>query len=178
MSDYKSFDDYFNYSLDKQFGAPNIQPPESIDVGGAVGRVEIRPSEETKGDFGTIINSGYATAKGALQGELGILGELEHLWNGITAIYNTPDGKSKVDEFLTGLSKESQFPDTERMKEILNKVVPEVNKDYTMAETIGEIVAPGALLTGMAAKGAKAIKKASSSVIIAPTVEVKAKANK
>jgi hypothetical protein len=178
MADYKSFDDYFHYSLNKRFGEPNPEAPESIDVGGAVGRVEVRPPEETKGDFGTIVKSGYATAKGAAQGELGILGELKHLWNGITSIYNTPEGKSKVDAFLEGLGKESKLPDTERMKAALNKVVPEVNKDYTMAESIGEVVAPGALLTGMAAKGAKALRKAKGSIIAAPAVEVKEKANK
>ena len=179
MADYKSFDDYFHYSLDKRFGERNPEPPEQIDVGGAVGRVAI-PSEdeEAKDQFGTIVKSGYATAKGAVQGELGILGEIEHLWNGLTSIYNTPEGKSKVDSFLEGLSKESKLPDTERIKEMLNKVMPEVDKEYQIAEGIGEVVAPGALLTGIAAKGAKALKKSKGAAIVAPAVEVKEKANK
>lgn len=179
MADYKSFDDYFHYSLDKRFGERNPEPPEQIDVGGAVGRVAI-PSEdeEAKDQFGAIVKSGYATVKGAVQGELGILGEIEHLWNGLTSIYNTPEGKSKVDSFLEGLSKESKLPDTERMKAMLNKVMPEVDKEYQIAEGIGEVVAPGALLTGIAAKGAKALKKSKGAAIVAPAVEVKEKANK
>lgn len=178
MADYKSFDDYFHYSLDKEFGEANPEPPEQIDVGGSVGRVAIQSTEEAKDSFGTIVKSGYATAKGAVQGELGILGELEHLWNGIASIYKTPEGKSKVDSFLEGLSKETTLPDTEKMKELLNKVVPEVDKEYQIAEGIGEVVAPGALLTGAVAKGAKALKKSKGAAIVAPAVEVKEKANK
>lgn len=178
MADYKSFDDYFHYSLDKKFGDMNLEPPEQIDVGGSIGVIPIPSAEDAKDSFGTVVKSGYATAKGAVQGELGILGELEHLWNGMASIYNTPEGKSKVDSFLDGLSKETAFPDTERMKAILNKAVPEVNKDYTMAESIGEVTAPGALLTGLAAKGAKALRKSKGAAMVAPTAGVKEKANK
>lgn len=178
MADYKSFDDYFNYSLDKQFGEVRPEPPEQIDVGGSIGVIPIPSTEDAKDSFGTVVKSGYATAKGAVQGELGVLGELEHLWNGMASIYNTPEGKSKVDSFLDGLSKETAFPDTERMKAILNKAVPEANKDYTIAESIGEVTAPGALLTGLAAKGAKALRKSKGAAMVAPTAGVKEKANK
>jgi hypothetical protein len=177
MADYKSFDDYFNYSLDKRFGEVNPEPPESIDVGGAVGRVEIRPQEEIKDDYETIVKSGYATAKGLVQGELGIFGELEHVLNGIANIYSRPEGQQKIDAFLEGMGKKSILPDAMKMRELLNKVIPEADPEFEIAENIAEAVGPGKLLTKAAAKAAKGFKESKEAAIIAPAIEVKEKAN-
>ena len=161
------FANYVDWHLNNRFGG---EPYQDIYVNEAFGNVQPKTPEQSMEVLKAYKEGGYAIAKGVAQGELGTLGELEHLGRGLLAIYNTPEGKSKVDSFLAGLQEKSILPDTETMKKLLNKIIPEVQKEYQMEEGAAEMIAPGAVLTGIAAKGVKALKKAKGAVIAAPAV--------
>lgn len=154
------FDDYINWSTEQRFG-PAV-PSGSL--------VEGKPYEPTVGDVaaGVVskvaggvaedvtqrpLESAYGAVKGAAEGIVGLPGDIESLIRGIVAVANTPEGKSKLEEFIKG-AESTILPTTEKVGQYVEKVLPKSNAPY--AEGVGEMFAP----VGTAVKGAKAMSKA------------------
>lgn len=97
-----------------------------------------------------------AGAKGAVQGAIGLPGDLISLVRGVASAVQTPEGKSKLDEFLVGLEKETGLPTTEDVKMFIDTMIGKANAPAT--ETLGEIMSPAGVATKAVKLSSKAIK--------------------
>jgi hypothetical protein len=152
----------------------------TIDVGGAVGVVSAEPIKP--GNVG-------AMARGLAETELSLPGEIEGLINGVVGVIENlyeklssenPKDAKILDSFLEGLAKDTKLPRLEKVQKLLDKYLPEVSEEFEIDRTMGQIAAPGAAI-GVAGKIISKAKKSSPVVapaIVAPTIEVKQKANK
>jgi hypothetical protein len=88
-------------------------------------------------------DAGVSLVKGAVQGFLGLPGDLEALLYGVVNMANDEQGKGKLAKFLDGLHKDTLLPTTEKIKQFVDS-----NNDYFKGlkdnpfQTVGEIVAP------------------------------------
>jgi len=92
--------------------------------------VEQRPAE-----------SMYGIAKGAAQGFLGLPGDVESLIKGAYYATKTPEGQSRLEEFVKGMESGTVLPTTENVASFFNQFLPESGTPG--AEGLGEILAPG-----------------------------------
>ena len=112
----------------------------------------------------------YGGFKGAVQGFLGLPGELEALSYGLKALASKDADESKLDAFLKGLEEKTIAPKTEEVKKWIDANVGTIKIEggtTTPFETLGEIAAPGGYI-----KGTKAISKGvvSTAKALAPEV--------
>lgn len=111
------------------------------------------PSQAAK----ELLSLPVSTVKGAVQGFLGLPGDLETLLRGVVNMANDAEGKGKLAKFLDGMHQDTVLPTTERIKEFLDD-----NSNYFKGlrnnpmQTVGEILAPGGYV-----KATKAIKPVS-----------------
>jgi hypothetical protein len=92
---------------------------------------------------GGMADMGAAAVKGAVQGFVGLPGDIEMIGRGVTAIFNRGGDESKVQAFLRGLQEETILPNTEDIKKWLDTNVGKVGAGDNPYETIGEVMAPG-----------------------------------
>lgn len=108
---------------------------------------------------GGMADMGAATVKGAVQGFIGLPGDIEMIGRGVTEVFNRGGDESKVQAFLRGMQEKTIAPTTEDVKKWLDANVGKVGKGDNPYETIGEVAAPGGYV-----KSAKAIGKAAKKV--------------
>lgn len=106
----------------------------------------------------------YALGKGAIEGAIGTPGDLISILKGAYYAATTPEGKSKMDEFMKGLESSTGLPTTEDVKSFVNELLPALKTKSTATESAGELVAPSGAIT-LATKGVtKGIKKLTKAV--------------
>jgi len=157
------FDDYIDYVADQRYGPllmnnqpttlPGALQPNVIEQAIGSGMQSVKSEVQDKP-----IESAIAGVKGAAQGVVGLPGDLISLVRGVVSAIQTPDGKSKLDEFLVGLEKETLLPTTEDVRAFVDSITGPSEAQST--ETLGEILSP----IGTAVKGAKVGAKAIKSM--------------
>ena len=103
---------------------------------------------------GGMADMGAATVKGAVQGFIGLPGDIEMIGRGVTEIFNRGGDESKVQAFLRGMQEKTIAPTTEDVKKWMDANVGKVGKGDNPYETIGEVASPGGYV-----KGAKVVGK-------------------
>lgn len=173
----KTYEKLFSEAYDI-YTYPDAVP--TIDVGGAVGTVSTEPMEA-----GNV----YGMTRGLVEAEVSLPGEIEGLLNGVAGLIENlyeklssenPKDAEILDSFLEGLAKDTKLPRLEKVQKLLDKYLPEVSEEFEIDRTMGQIAAPGAAV-GIAGKAVSKGRKSAPVVapaIVAPTVEVKQKANK
>lgn len=158
MADYKSFDDYFDYALDKRF--PEVKKPSSVPAPGMIDKIVTEGLGALQSNIeNKPAESVYALGKGAAEGVVGMPGDIISLIRGVIDVATSPEGASKLEAFIGGLDKPTGLPTTEDVRGVTEKVLPKTSA--TAAQTAGEILAP----IGTAIKGTKTIAKAAKSTM-------------
>ena len=108
---------------------------------------------------GGMADMGAATVKGAVQGFIGLPGDIEMIGRWVTEIFNRGGDESKVQAFLRGMQDKTIAPTTEDVKKWMDANVGKVGKGDNPYETIGEVASPGGYVKGVKAtvKGAKSL---------------------
>jgi len=176
------FDDHINWQTEREYGPITPMPQEPAPQNPMVkepamvmnapieepyvskSRASMAAENESKGIIATptqaaqeLLNLPISTVKGALQGFLGLPGDLETLLRGVVNMANDEQGKGKLTKFLDGMHQDTVLPTTEKVKEFVDD-----NSNYFKGlrnnplQTVGEILAPGGYV-----KAAKAIKPIS-----------------
>jgi hypothetical protein len=109
-----------------------------------------------------LANMGAATLKGAVQGFVGLPGDIEALGYGVKELLNRGANESMSSAFIRGLQDKTIAPTTEEVKKWLDSNVGVVGDGKNPYETIGEVLAPGGQL-----KAGKALIKGATN--LAPT---------
>lgn len=158
----KNFDDtykdmYLNtmYPPAPKMGRGGVTPTESAAAGG----LEV----PLKG----LADTGASVVKGAVQGFVGLPGDIESLSYGVKEILKRGANEGVLDAFLRGLNEKTIAPTTEEVKKWLDTNVGKVGDGNMPTETIGELVSPGGYIKGAkkVAQGAKAAAKAVKGAI-------------
>jgi hypothetical protein len=132
--------------------------------------------------------------KGAVQGTVGLAGDIESIVYGVRELINRGAGEGRLDAFLRGIEQKTVLPTTENVKQWLDKnagpLVPAGVTDERRrqaaktAEFVGELGGAGQIVVESAkasARGAKAAKDAvvdtlktapRGSIKLAPDLEV------
>lgn len=148
------FDDYINYVSEQRYGPlsindkdmamqsseQNTSMPESLQpniiektISG--GLQEVKQEFEQKPEQAV-----YGMAKGAVEGSVGLPGDLISLVKGVYYATQTPEGKSKLDEFIKGAESATGLPTTEDVKMFLDKILPKTEAEAS--EIVGQILSP------------------------------------
>jgi len=174
------FDDHINWQTEREYGPITPMPQEPAPQKPMVkepamvmnapieepyvskSRASMAAENESKGIIATpaqaaqeLLNLPISTVKGAVQGFLGLPGDLETLLRGVVNMTNNEEGKGKLTKFLDGMHQDTVLPTTEKVKEFVDD-----NSNYFKGlrnnpmQTIGEIIAPAGQI-GLAAKGFK-----------------------
>jgi len=109
-----------------------------------------------------LANMGAATLKGAVQGFVGLPGDIEALGYGVKELLNRGANESMSNAFMRGLQDKTIAPTTEEVKKWLDTNVGTVGDGKNPYETIGEVLAPGGQY-----KAGKALIKGATN--LAPT---------
>jgi hypothetical protein len=169
------FESYVDWSLNKTYGelsydetewmpsetvAPkNVAQPEATKpsaITRAVGAGLETLQRETESNP---IGSAYGTAKGAVQGTIGSVGDLVSIVRGVVDAVNTPEGKSKIEAFLSGMEKPTGAPTPEDVANFLNQYIP---SGTASGETVGELVGLGGAIKKPIKQMAKIMSKAKA----------------
>lgn len=150
----KNFDDtykemYLNtmYPPAPKMGRGGVTPAQSEAAGG----LEV----PLKG----LADTGASVVKGAVQGFVGLPGDIESLSYGVKEILKRGADEGVLDAFFRGLEEKTIAPTTEDVKKWLDTNVGKVGDGEMPTETIGAVLAPGEYVRK--AKGvAKAVKGA------------------
>jgi len=105
-----------------------------------------------------------ALGKGAVEGAIGTPGDLISIIKGAYYAATTPEGKSKMDEFIKGMESSTVLPTTEDIKSFINKLLPSLKTESTAVESAGELVAPSGVATYVAKGTTKGIKKLTKAI--------------
>jgi len=105
------------------------------------------------------VDAVYATGKGAVQGTVGLPGDLIMIARGVAEIVQTPEGKSKWDAFIAGTEKSTGLPTAMDIKTFLEDTVGLPEPESENAELLGEFIAPLPAVTTAVKKTAKVAKK-------------------
>ena len=136
--------------IERPKGLPSpgiIAPLVTEGVSAVVSDIEQRPVESL-----------FALGKGAIEGAIGTPGDLISILKGAYYAATTPEGKSKMDEFMKGLESSTGLPTTEDVKKFINELAPQLQTKATAAESVGEIIAPSGVATYLAKGAAKGFK--------------------
>lgn len=129
------YDDYITQDIEMEVSLPKSLQPNPVEklVSSSLQSVkqdiEQKPSESL-----------YGLAKGAVEGSAGLAGDLISLVKGVYYATQTPEGKSKLDEFVRGAESATGLPTTEDVQAFLNKLIPE--SSTSGAEGLGQLLAP------------------------------------
>jgi len=105
------------------------------------------------------IDATYATGKGAIQGTVGLPGDLIMIARGVAEIVQTPEGKSKWEAFVAGTEKSTGLPTAMDIKAFLEDTVGLPEPESKNAELLGEFVAPVPAVTKAVKTTAQVAKK-------------------
>jgi hypothetical protein len=176
------FDDHINWQAEREYGPITPMPQEStpqepmakepiLEVNTSIekpyvskSRASMAVENEAKGIIATptqaaeaLLSMPIGAVKGAVQGFLGLPGDLETLLRGVVNMAKDEEGKSKLTKFLDGMHQDTVLPTTEKVKEFVDD-----NSNYFKGlrnspyQSIGEVLAPGGYV-----KATKAIKPIS-----------------
>lgn len=146
------FDSYVDWSLDRKFGGQPMVEQEQPEFTkpGPINQMAFEGLEALKSDVeNKPIESAYGLAKGAVQGTIGSIGDVVSIAKGIYYATQTPEGQSKVEEFIKGMESSTGAPTADDVKKFLNQYLPSGSKS---TETVGEVISLGKVV-GKAAKG-------------------------
>jgi hypothetical protein len=185
------FEDYETWYLDNTYGyqAPpkkeampmDSMPKEEPYV--AKSRASMASDLEAKGIIASpaeaaqsvLVDAPVATVKGAVQGFLGLGGDIQMLLQGVYNMAANPEDKPKLQKFLDGLEKDTLLPTTEKIKQFVDD-----HSNYFKGlrnnpmQTVGEILAPGGY--AKAIKAAKPLAKVSAPIAVEATGSINEKA--
>ena len=116
--------------------------------------------------------------KGAIQGTVGLPGDIESIIYGVREIINSKAGEDKLDAFVRGIEQETFLPTTENVKTWLDKnigtLIPKTEKDESrkkaggVSEFVGELGGAGKTIkeaTKAVAKRRKAVTAGATTAI-------------
>lgn len=172
------FDNYENWRLDQEFGpvppvaeentvmAPEIQvKPSGLPSPGIVAPLVTEGISAIKSDIEQRpVESLLALGKGAIEGAIGTPGDLISIIKGIYYAATTPEGQSKMNEFIKGMESSTVLPTTEDVKSFVNELLPGLKTESTAAESAGELIAPSGVATYVAKGATKGISKGISAM--------------
>tara|TARA_R110000787_G_scaffold284738_1_gene398809 strand:+ start:10191 stop:10742 length:552 start_codon:yes stop_codon:yes gene_type:complete len=167
----KEYDDYIYKDVEPVIVKPDFIEPDPISqlitdgISGVQSDFEADPAEAL-----------YGTGKGVVQGAVGLPGDLISLVRGLVDVAQTPEGKSKLDAFLSGTEKSTGLPTAMDIKMFLEDTlrVPESSAEY--AEGLGEVIAPGTVATKTASKVMKVVGKNKAKSLYSATAVAAPKA--
>ena len=93
--------------------------------------------------FQTMADIPPATVKGAVEGFLGMPGDVESISYGVKEIMKRGADESVLDAFMKGIGQKTILPTTEDVKKWLDTNVGKVGSGEHPFETVGEVIAPG-----------------------------------
>lgn len=169
----KEYDDYIYKDV-----KPIIVKPEFLEPG-PISQLITDGMYGLQGDFeANPAQALYGTGKGAVQGTLGLPGDIISLVRGIVDVAQTPKGKSKLDAFLSGTEKSTGLPTAMDIKMFLEDTlgVPKSSAEY--AEGLGEIIAPGTVATKATSKAIKVVSKNKAKSLATTTTALAPEAKK
>jgi hypothetical protein len=107
---------------------------------------------------------GAATVKGAVQGFVGLPGDLEALTYGVKEAVMRGADDGVINAFVQGFQSGTILPTTEEVKKWLDENVGKLGDGENPYESIGEVAAPGGYIKAAkgAAQGAKALATKAS----------------
>jgi len=105
--------------------------------------------------MGAVAETVGAGVKGAAQGFAGLPGDLIALARGV---YELGKSGGDLDAFVAGLESKTGLPTTEDIKKFLDEAGLQMGSGESLAETVGELAAPGGYVKG-AKKVARVAKK-------------------
>jgi hypothetical protein len=178
------FEGYIDWSLNKRFGgAPSVEgeqqeafvpaetiPPKQVNQPeytkpAPIVKMIAEGLDELKSDVeNKPVESAYGMAKGAVQGTIGAPGDIVSIAKGIYYATQTPEGKSKVEEFIKGMESATGLPTSEDVQKFLNKLIP---SGPLSTEAAGEIVSIGKAISKI---GKSAIKNKAKTLVGATAV--------
>ena len=171
------FDNYENWRLDQEFGpvppvaeetvmAPKIEvKPKGLPSPGIVAPLITEGISAIKSDIEQRpAESLLALGKGAIEGAIGTPGDLVSIIKGIYYAATTPEGQSKMNEFIKGMESSTVLPTTEDVKSFVNELLPGLKTESTAAESAGELIAPSGVATYVAKGATKGISKGISAM--------------
>ena len=172
------FDNYENWRLDQEFGpvppvveentvmAPEIQvKPKGLPSPGIVAPLVTEGISAIKSDIEQRpVESLLALGKGAIEGAIGTPGDLISIIKGVYYAATTPEGQSKMNEFIKGMESSTGLPTTEDVKSFINELLPGLKTESTAAESAGELIAPSGVATYVAKGATKGISKGISAM--------------
>lgn len=193
------FEGFVDWKLDKQYGgAPTVggQPQEEWLPVATVEPKNVNQPQFTKPTVlqekvgqgleslkydveSKPMESAYGLAKGAVQGTIGSVGDLVSIAKGIYYATQTPEGQSKVEEFIKGMESSTGAPTSEDVAKFLDQYLPAGPKS---AEFAGELISLGGIATKAGKEIAKVSKKVSTKtkakVAVGPAVITSTQASK
>lgn len=95
--------------------------------------------------MGAVAETVGAGAKGAAQGFAGLPGDLIALARGV---YELGKSGGDLDAFVAGLESKTGLPTTEDIKKFLDEAGLQMGSGESLAETVGELAAPGGYVKG------------------------------
>lgn len=171
------FDNYENWRLDQEFGPVPPVAEETV----MAQTIEVKPKGlPSPGIVAPLITEGIsaiksdieqrpaesllALGKGAIEGAIGTPGDLISIIKGIYYAATTPEGQSKMNEFIKGMESSTVLPTTEDVKSFINQLLPGLKTESTASESAGELIAPSGVATYVAKGATKGISKGISAM--------------
>lgn len=130
----QEYDDYIMQDIEP-VSMPESLQPNPIEKAVSTGLQDVKQDVEQKP-----MESLYGAAKGAVEGSVGLPGDLVSIVKGIYYATQTPEGKSKLDEFIKGAESATGLPTTEDVKGFLDKILP--RSEAEAAEVVGQLLSP------------------------------------
>ena len=140
------YDDYIMQDVEP-VSMPESLQPNPIEKAVAGGLQDVKQEFEQKPEQAV-----YGMAKGAVEGSIGFPGDLISLVKGVYYATQTPEGKSKLDEFIKGAESATGLPTTEDVKMFLDNILPKTEAEAS--EVIGQLLSPA----GYVKPATKAVK--------------------
>ena len=130
----QEYDDYTMQDV-QPMSLPESVKPNPIEKAVSTGLQDVKQDVEQKP-----MQSMYGLAKGAVEGSIGLPGDLVSIAKGIYYATQTPEGKSKLDEFIKGMESSTGVPTTEDVKGFLDTILPKTEAEA--AEVVGQLLSP------------------------------------
>lgn len=130
----QEYDDYTMQDVEPM-SLPEAVKPNPIEKAVSTGLQDVKQDFQQKP-----AQSLYGAAKGAVEGSIGLPGDLISIVKGIYYATQTPEGKSKLDEFIKGAESVTGLPTTEDVKGFLDIILPKTEAEA--AEVVGQLLSP------------------------------------
>lgn len=130
----QEYDDYTMQDVEPM-SLPEAVKPNPIEQAVSTGLQDVKQDVQQKP-----VQSLYGAAKGAVEGSIGLPGDLISIVKGIYYATQTPEGKSKLDEFIKGAESATGLPTTEDVKGFLDIILPKTEAEA--AEVVGQLLSP------------------------------------